>query len=207
MSSHRTKGSWTPRLAGVAVVVVLAGGALGVYLGSSHGRHPVAHPHRHHHAPPIKVVSVQTIGIIDFGPDDDGDPWQSDRDDHPLMLRMKAKAVDFLPIPRKELSSGTPEWTANQMTDGTQIFVYVPTGQCLSATGGTGLRLAHCDLGTAQRWRELHSAVVLGQATAQYASLKTGGCLTAPHIPGRAELSPCGKAKTRTQEIAFWWSA
>ncbi len=207
MSPHRTKGSWTPRLAGVAVVVVLAGGALGVYLGSSHGQRLVAHPRRHHHAPPIKVVSVQTIGIIDFGPDDDGDPWQNDRDDHPLMLQKRAKTVDFVRIPQKEISSGTPAWTANQMTDGTQIFVYVPTGQCLSVAGVTGLRLAHCDLGAAQRWRKLHSGVVLGQAVAQYASVKTGGCLTAPRAPGRATLAPCGRARTKTQEIAFWWSA
>jgi hypothetical protein len=207
MSPHRTKGSWTPRLAGVAVVVVLAGGALGVYLGTSHASHQVAHVHRQPQAPPVKVVSVQTVGVIDFGPDDNGDPVLNGRDDHPLMLQKQGNAVAFVPIPRKEISSGTPQWTANQMSDGTQIFIYLPTGQCLSAAGAAGLRLAHCDLGAAQRWRTLHAGVVLGQAIAQYANVSTGGCLTAPRHPGAAALTLCGKPRTRTQEIALWWSA
>ncbi len=222
---HRAQGSWAPRLAGFAVVVVLAGGALGVYLGTSHAAHPVTRAHHHHRSAPAKVVSVQTVGVIDFGPDDDGDPWQHDPDDHPLMLLEKGQVVQFVPIPPKEISNGTPEWTANQMTDGSEIFIYVPTGQCLSAaargaargaasrtgggTAGSGaeLKLSQCDLGRAQRWHQLNSRVVLGQAIAQYANAQTGECLTAMPHPGPARLTRCGKARTRAQEIAFWWSA
>ncbi len=207
MTPHRARGSWTPRLAGVAGIVVLAGGALGIYLGTMHPPHQ-APPVRHHH-PSLsgKVVAVQSVGIIDFGPDDDGEPWQHDLDDHPLMLMPKGSAVDFTMIPRRELSSGTPEWTADAMRDGSEIFIYVPTGKCLSPLGVHQLRLAHCDLGLAQRWRPVHAQVVLGQATAQYANAKTDTCLTAPKKPGLASLVKCGKARTKTQEIAFWWSA
>lgn len=206
MPAHRTKGSWAPRLAGVAVVIVAAGGVLGAYLATSHARHQVVHLHRHQHGPTIRVVSVQTIGIIDFGPDDNGAPWQSNPHDHPLMLKERGISVDFVPIPAKEVSSGTPDWTANRMSDGSEIFLYVPTGQCLTVSSSATLLLAHCDLGTTQRWRELHSAAVRGQAIAQYSSLRNGRCLTAPPRPGRAALSHCGKARTRSQEIAFWWS-
>ncbi len=155
----------------------------------------------------MKVVSVQTVGVIDFGPDDDGDPWQHDPDDHPLMLLKKGQIIVFVPIPPKEISGGTPEWTANQVSDGSEIFIYVPTGQCLSAAGGAGLELRHCDLGRAQRWHQLRSRIVLSQAIAQYANVRTGKCLTAMRHPGPATLTRCGDARTRTQEIAFWWSA
>jgi hypothetical protein len=202
LPSHRTKGSRAPRLAGVAVVVILAGGIVGIYLGSAHAQHPVTPKHPR---PSAKVVSVQTVGVIDFGPDDDGDAWQNDPDDHPLMLLKKGTALDFVDIPREDLSAGTPEWTADQLSDGTEIFIDVTTDKCLSPAGD-GLELTRCDLGTAQRWRPLNAEVVLGQAIAQYANAKTGQCLTAPRKPGRARLAPCGKARTRTQEIAFWWS-
>jgi hypothetical protein len=190
----------------VAVVVVVAGGILGVYLGTAHAQHPaVPKPHRH---PALagKVVAMQTVGVIDFGPDDDGDPWQNDPDDHPLMLLKHGSSVDFVAIPTRELSSGTPEWTADQMSDGTEILIYVPTGKCLSPYGDR-VRLTHCNLSLAQRWRSLNSEMVLGQAIAQYSNAETGGCLTAPRKPGPATLAPCGKPRTKTQEIAFWWSA
>lgn len=206
MPPHRAKGSWAPRLAGVAVIVVVAGGAVGVYLGTSHAPHPEPAKHQHH-ALTVKVVSVQTVGVIDFGPYDDGDPWQNDFDDHPLMLLEQGSAVDFVNIPRRELSNGTPEWTANQLSDGSDIFIFVPSGKCLSAAGKHLLRLTHCDLSFAQRWRPVHSVTVLGEPTAQYANAKTGDCLTAPRKAGLARLSPCGKARTKDQEIAFWWSA
>jgi hypothetical protein len=208
VSPHRAKGSWTPRLAGIAVIVVVAGGALGVYLSTAHAPHqaPVA---SHHHQPrlSVKVVQVQTVGVIDFGPDDNGRPWQGNPADHPLMLRPAGKVLDFVMIPRRKLSSGPPEWTADQMADGSEIFIYVPTGQCLSPLGAGQLQLTHCNLSLAQRWRPVHSQMVLGEAIAQYADAKTGTCLTAQKYPAPAVLSKCGGARTRTQEIAFWWSA
>lgn len=209
-SPHRTKGSWTPRLAGIGVIVVLAGGVLAIYLGTA--RAPAPAPTSHHKSPPVafKVASVQTVGLIDFGVYDDGDPWQNDADDHPMMLLKKGNTINFVRIPQPEIVSGTPEWTADQLTDGGDIFIYVPTGQCLTAIGGGRLSLSHCDLAADQRWRELNSAVVLTEPIAQYANVSTGRCLTAPGKPGLALLTTCAGPHTKpfkTQEIAFWWSA
>jgi len=205
-SPHRAKGSWAPRLAGVAVIVVVAGGIFGVYLGMSHGRHDAAPSRRHKTALSGKVVSVQTVGIIDFGPYASTGGSLRNPGDRPLMLMMNGSSVDFVGIPARELTAGTPQWTADQMSDGSDIFIYVPTGKCLSPLG-TQLRLTHCNLSLAQRWKTLHSQVMLGQAIAQYANAQTGACLTAPARPGPAKLAPCGQMHSRTQEIAFWWSA
>jgi hypothetical protein len=219
---HRAKGSWTPRLAGVAVVVVVAGGALAIYLGAAQGHQPIKAKH-HRSSLSVKVVSGQTVGLIDFGPYDDGDAWQGDSDDHPLMLSEKNSVVDFVRIPRSEINSSTPEWTADQMSSGGVVFIYVPANQCLtavlpgqgnapgtSATGGDSVKLTRCGNGPAQRWRPVHARVVLGEAVAQYANVAAGGCLTARRSPGPAMLTPCARIGTKhakNQEIAFWWSA
>ena len=209
--SHRTKGSWTPRLAGIGVIVVLAGGVLAVYLGTAHGQAPATS--RHHQPAPLssKVVSVQTVGLVNFGVYDDEDhAWPKDSDDHPMMLLRQGSTISFVRIPRAEIVSGTPEWTADKLTDGHDIFIYVPTGQCLTAASGGKLSLSHCDLATDQRWRELNSEVLLTEPIAQYASVSIGSCLTAPASPGPALMTTCAGPHTKrfkTQEIAFWWSA
>jgi len=216
--SPRAKGSWVPRLAGLGVVAVLTAGGLGIYLGTQHPAAPQSPPAaRHHHAAlSSKVVKAQTVGIIDFGPDDDGDPFIHDPDDHPLMLQPTGSGIRWVVITAAELSSGTPQWTANQMADGSEIFIYTPDGRCLS--GGRGARplaLRRCNLGIAQRWRPVHATTVLGQPIAAYANGQTGDCLTAPPAPakdaspadpGPATLTACGPARDKSQEIAFWWS-
>jgi len=207
--THRTKGSWTPRLAGVGAIVVLAGGVLAVYLGTAHGQAPSAPVH---HQPPLtsKVASVQTVGLVDFGVYDDGDAWQNDADDHPMMLLANGGSINFVRIPPSEIASGTPEWTEDQLTQGGDIFIYVPTGQCLTAAATGQLSLTHCDLAANQRWRELSSQVILTEPIAQYANVSTGRCLTAPRKPGTALLRICASPhnkRFKAQEIAFWWSA
>jgi|GEM_PF-792436 len=212
---HRAKGSWIPRLAGVGVVVVLTAGGVGFYLSS---QHPAPAPARKQHAAlSSKVVKAQTVGIVDFGPDDDKDAFNHDPDDHPLMLRPTSAGLDFVVISTFELASGTPLWTANQMADGSEIFIYTPTGRCLAAARGSrSVTLTRCNLGLSQRWRPLHATVTLGQAIAAYANELTGDCLTAPPppasdhgpaSPGPATMAACGPARDKTQEIAFWWSA
>ena len=206
---HRTKGSWTPRLAGVGAIVVLAGGVLAVYLGTAHGQAPSA---PEHHQPPLasKVASVQTVGLVDFGVYDDGDAWQNDADEHPMMLLQAGGSINFVRIPPSEIATGTPEWTEDQLTEGGDIFIYVPTGQCLTAGGSGGLSLTHCNLGASQRWRELHSEVILTEPIVQFANVSTGRCLTAGRKPGPASLTICASPRNKrfkSQEIAFWWSA
>lgn len=203
---HRTRGSWVPRLAGVGVIVVLAAGGLTVYLASA--PHTAVRPRHRHAVLSSKVLKVQTVGIIDFGPDDDRDPFEHDADDHPLMLHPTREGLSFVTIPDTELAAGVPVWTADQMVDGSEIFIYTATGQCLTAHRADGLRLSHCDLSLSQRWRPLDAAVSLGQTFAKYASAQTGRCLTAPEKkPGSAMLEKCGPARLKTQEIAFWWNA
>ncbi|HXP21738.1 MAG TPA: hypothetical protein VN840_19010 [Streptosporangiaceae bacterium] len=189
-------------MTGMGVVVLLAGGGLAVYLGSQHA----ARPDHDVAALSLKVLKVQTIGLIDYGPDDDGDQSNHDADDHPLMLRLTGAGLAFVPIPKSELIAGVPLWTADQMADGSEIFIYIPTGRCLTAARGTSLGLAHCDLGLSQRWRPVHLSTVAGQPIAQFATA-AGNCLAAGAHAGPARLAPCGPARTKPQEIAFWWSA
>ncbi len=212
---RRAKGSWIPRLAGIGVAAVLAAGGLAFYLGS---QHPVPRPPRHHHHRPIslssKVVKAQTVGIIAFGADDDRDAFGKDPDDHPLMLQPTKAGLEFVAIPASQMANGTPQWTANQMGDGSEIFIYTPTGRCLTATAFSQLTLSHCNLTRSQRWRPVRALTVLGQAVSAFANEAAGSCLTAPPPntergpanPGAATLAPCGPTRDRTQEIAFWWS-
>jgi len=205
---HRSKGSWIPRLTGVGVVAVVAVGGLVGYLASTH--HVTQH-HKHHHRRAVlssKVLRKETVGVIEFGPDDDHDPFAHDADDHPLMLQPSRGNLQFLAIPVAELGAGVPVWTADHMSDGSDIFIYTATGQCLSASGHRGqVALAHCNLGLSQRWRPVDAANALGQAFAKYANARNGLCLTAPDKhPGPATLQPCGAPKLKTQQIAFWWN-
>jgi hypothetical protein len=205
---RRSKGSSIPRIAGAGVVVLLAAGGLAAYASSHHGAPP-----RHRQAMlSTRVLKAQTVGLIGYGPADDGDQFQPGSDDLPLMLQPTGARVYFITIPRQELGNGTPEWTADQMADGSAIFIYAPTGQCLTAAGHDVL-LEHCNLQLGQRWRAVHAMAEQGQAFAAYAGEKAGLCLTTPPIapegqpasPGPAALTACGPARDKRQEIAFWW--
>ena len=205
---HRSQGSWIPRLTGVGVVGVLAIGGLVAYIASAH--HVAQHKHHHRHAVlSSKVVKKETVGIIDFGPDNDRDPFRKDKDDHPMMLQPGNGGIEFVRIPVAELTAGVPVWTADHMSDGSDIFIYTASGQCLSVSAhGAKIVLAHCDLSLSQRWRPVDTASALGQSYAQYASASNGLCLSAPDAhPGPATLQTCGSAKRKAQQIAFWWNA
>jgi len=204
---RRSKGSWTPRLAGIGVVAVLAVGGLAAYLGSAH--HQAPRKHHRHAVLSAKVVKKETVAIIDFGPDNDHDAFAHDADDHPLMLQPGHGGLEFVTIPVAELKAGVPVWTADHMSDGGEIFIFTATGQCLTAARRPGqLGLAHCNLGMSQRWHPIDASSALGQGYAKYANAKTGLCLTAPSgHPGPATLQRCGAATLKAQQIAFWWNA
>ena len=212
---YRTKGSWVPRLAGVGAVTVLALAGLVVYLATTHHQHQATQKRNGRVALSFRVLKAQNVGIVDFGPADDGDAFVGSKEDHPLMLLPQAGRVRFVAIPASGLAAptsggaGVPAWRDNQMADGTDIFIYFATGECLSAGQASAVvRLAHCDLSPAQRWRPIDAATAQGQATAKYANAKTGLCLTAPpKKPGPARLAKCGPPGQKTQEIAFWWTA
>lgn len=216
---YRAKGSWVPRLAGVVVVVLLAVGGLVAYVVSGH--HNRGGPPGHDHTVlSSRVLKVQNVGIVDFGPADDGDSFVGSREDHPLMLLWQARRASFVPIPASALAAptsggaGVPAWTDNQMADGSHIFIFTATGRCLAAgrrgAGGnaTGVSLARCDLSVAQRWRPVDASAAQGQVFSKFKNVLTGTCLTAPQTgPGQATLTKCGPPRMKTQEIAFWWVA
>ncbi len=223
-SARRASGSWAPRLTGVGVAVLLAGAVLGGYLAST----PLGHQARTPATPRTpaagrrsatptpsapQVTKVESVGLVDFGPADDGDGWQRDRDDHPLMLRPLGSGLAFVVIPGDQLAAGPREWTVNELADGSDIFIDISTGDCLTAASGTRLILAPCDLSASQRWRPVQQRSIAGQSVAGYASVSTGRCLaaggpassTATSEP--AVLAGCGPAGTRSQELVLWWSA
>jgi len=212
---YRAKGSRVPRLAGAGVVFLLAVAGLAAYLASAHHNQAGAPKQHRHTVLSSRVLKVQNVGIVDFGPADDGDSFVGNQDDHPLMLVRQAGSPTFVVIPASALAAptsggaGVPVWTDNQMADGSNIFIYTSSGQCLAAGRTPGaLRVARCDLSLAQRWRPTNPGDALGQAFAEYANAKTGGCLTAPgKKPGPARLTRCGPPGTKNQEIAFWWIA
>lgn len=190
--------------------MVLAGGVLAIYLATARQQSAAPAPKpSHQHGQPLKVVKVQTIGVIDFGPADNGDPGPGQVSGHALMLLPRGHEIDFVPIPKAVLVTGQAVWTANQMSDNSEIFIYVPTGRCLAGTPAGHLALTPCKLEGNQRWRPVNSRVVQGQAIAQYKNVETGECLAAPpgSNPGLAFTTSCGTSGTKTQEIAFWWSA
>jgi hypothetical protein len=212
---YRTKGSWVPRLAGVGAVAVVALAGLVIYVATTRNQHGAAPAGNGHSDLSSRVLKIQNVGIVAFGPADDGDPFVGSQEDHPLMLLPRAGQVRFVAIPASALAAptsggaGAPAWTDNQMADGSDIFVYTATGQCLSAgVAPASVRLSRCDLSLAQRWRPRDAADALGQAFAKYENAKTRLCLTAPHKdPGPARLAKCGRPRQKTQEIAFWWTA
>jgi hypothetical protein len=189
------------------VVGALAIGGLVAYLASAH--HGVQPKHHRRTVLSSKVIKKEAVGIINFGPDNDRDAFRGDKDDHPLMLQPGRGGLEFIRIPAAELTAGVPVWTADHMSDGSYIFIFTATGQCLSASAHSDkVALAHCDLGLGQGWRPVDAATAFGQAYAKYASARSGLCLTAPDAhPGQATLRKCGSVKRKAQEITFWWNA
>jgi hypothetical protein len=163
----------------------------------------------HHSAPlPTNVISYSTVGLVTTATP------QGNASSQLLQLRYQDNALEFSPVAQAQQSTGTPQWTADLMGGATYIFIYLPTGQCLSATGTASrprLALRHCNLGAAQRWRRTH-APVLSEAHDfyQYANLGDGNCLTqAGVLSGQiftASLSACATQQPANQLLAFWWS-
>jgi hypothetical protein len=200
----RARGSWLPRLAGLGVVVVVAAGAVTAYVVAFH-------PAVTHHAPPLptRVVSYQTVGLVV------ADTQPGSPSDQLLQLTGQHGSLAFSQVAAAQQAEGSPQWTADLMAGNTYIFIYLPTGQCLSATGKASqpkLALRHCNLGDAQRWRRTHAAVLTqNHDFYQYANLGDGSCLTQTGVlPGAvfgASLSACSSPQAADQLFAFLWSS
>jgi hypothetical protein len=180
------------------VILVLAAGGAAAYLVTEHPTH--AHPA----APlPTTVISNQTIGLVA----QDSQPGSSQL----LQLRGTAGVPQFSVVTPTEQQAGTGQWTADEMGDNSYIFIFVPAGSCLTATGPATLTLQHCDLRSHQRWRRTgRPSLVEGHDFYQYANLSSGTCLTQTgELPGPvwgAGLSACSPSAPASQLIAFWWA-
>ncbi|HSR87161.1 MAG TPA: hypothetical protein VLM11_23515 [Streptosporangiaceae bacterium] len=203
-AGKRARGSWLPRLAGLAVVIVLAAAAVTAYLiafrpTAAHGPPPL----------PTRVVKYQTVGLVIAEKQPGTNITQL------LQLRNQGGGVAFSPVAQAQQTQGSPDWTADLMAGSTYIFIYLPTGQCLSATGSASqpkLALRHCNLSGAQRWRRSGSAVLSdAHEFYQYANVSDGECLTRTDAQSGqifgAGLSACSQQQPIEQLLAFWWSA
>jgi hypothetical protein len=196
---RRARGSRLSRLTGISVILLLAAGGVTAYLITVHpiGGHPAA---------PLssKVVSNQTIGLVA----EDARPGSSQL----LQLRGPGGVPQFSVVTPAEEQVGSGQWTADQMGDGSYIFIFVPAGTCLSAASQSVLALRHCDLQPNQRWRRTGPAsLAQGHDFYQYANLGTSSCVTETgELPGSiwpANLSACSPSATNDQLIAFWWAS
>ena len=201
---QRASGSRLARLAGISVAVLIAGGAVAAYL--------VLHPPAGHQRPPLptKVVSFQTVGLIAQLVPPGSSPGEL------LQLLGPQGTLQFSPLTQAQEQSGSPQWTADLMAGNSYIFIYLPTGHCLTATGPARqpkLTLDHCDLGAQQRWRRTSAVAVqiLGHYFYQYANVGDASCLTETgELPGPvygAGLESCSAGSPADQLIGFWWAA
>lgn len=200
----RSRGSWLARLAGITVVVLLATGGVAAYLAKVH---PAVAQRRA--SLPTRVLSFQTVGLITQGTQQAASASQL------LQLLGPQGTAQFSPVGQAQEQAGSPQWTADLMAGNSYIFIFLPTGNCLAATGPASrpkLALRHCDLTAAQRWRRVRAAVVSqGHDFYQYANLGDGVCLTqtgaqSGQVYG-ATLEACSPSAPADQLIAFWWSS
>jgi hypothetical protein len=199
-ATRRTRGSWTPRIAGIGVAVLVAcGGAIFYAIASPAGAA------RHGQQLSSRVSTVQTVGIIGQA---DGALGAASA---LRMLSGQGGGLLFTPIPAAVAPQGDPQWTVDTMADGSYIFIYAPSGRCLAAAGRPGqysVALRRCDLGPEQRWHQVSSTVDAGgHQYAQYRNLGTGRCLAAAASAGPAPpaLVGCAAAAPARQLISFYW--
>jgi hypothetical protein len=197
--TRRTRGSWTPRIVGICVAVLVAGGGAIAYAIAS----PAGAAGTEQLSARVQVV--QTVGIISQVGGPVGDP--SDL----RMLSVAGSRLRFAPIPASDLPQGNPQWTVDSMVDGTFIFIYAPTGTCLAAVSQQGraeVVLRHCDLSSQQRWKPVNGTVQLGgNEYGQYRNLGDSRCLGTSGTPATRPpaLLACARSRHVRQLISFYW--
>ncbi len=190
-------------LAGIAVVLLLAGAGAAAYVVAFH--QPAA---RRPSALPSRPISEASVGLVVTS--GAGGPAGATL----LQLIGSRAAPEFRPLNAAQVAAGSPQWTADLMGGSTYIFISLATHTCLTAAGPSSHpapALQHCDLGRQQRWRRVNSTVIAdGHDYYQYAS-SDGQCLT---MTGRQAdgdygtgLTSCAAAQPASQLISFWWSS
>jgi Ricin-type beta-trefoil lectin domain-like len=191
-------------LAGIAVVLILAGAGATVYVAAFH--QPAA---RRANQLPSRAVSTESVGLVAAS------AARITAGGRLLQLTGSHASPEFSPLSAGPVAVGSPQWTADLMGGKTYIFIFLATDSCLTAAGPSShpsLALRHCDLGEQQRWRRLNSTVVAaGHDYYQYANAADGRCLS---MTGRRAdgdygtgLTPCSAAQPASQLLAFWRSS
>jgi hypothetical protein len=184
------------------VVAVAAGGAIAYSVASpAHASRPPGHL-------PTTVQSVQTVGIIGLLPGEAGAATALRE------LEVTPGGLQFGPMPPASLPQGDPQWTADTIAGGTFVFIYAPSGKCLTSAGSPRrpvLARQRCDLGSRQRWQRVSGSAVQsnGHEFYQYRDLGSGRCLTTGAGAPRqsATLATCGNALLSRQLFSFYWAA
>jgi hypothetical protein len=205
--SHMAGGrraSWRPRLAGLAIVLLLAAGGVAAYLVE-------LHPAAARTSPPLPtgVRSSQAVGLVI----EDSEPGTA----HGQLLQLVGRGAEpaFISLSRAEAAQGSADWTADLMAGNAYIFIFLPTERCLTAVGPASdarLTLSHCDLAATQRWKRMTTVAKNdGHDFYQYASLANGACLTQNGVTAgqifHATMATCSAAKPPDQLVAFWWQS
>lgn len=205
MPAHWTRGApGAAALAVLAAVAVLGAAATAGFVFLGGGAPPK--PHR-----PLSttLASKQLAGLADPGPAAS------------VTQRLIAPAgagLSFLAGGGGGSVLSSQQWQADQMTDGSYVLVYVPSGKCLTAAAAkratasglaAQLALATCDLRAGQRWS--HPYLGKDPAGRDYWQLRSqarGTCVTAGGADWRegtpAQLQPCGTGFGWQQLIEFW---
>jgi hypothetical protein len=203
-AGSRAAGSRLARLTGIVVVVLLAAAGVALY-------QVALRPASAHQQPPLptRVLNFQTVGLIAQAAQPGSSAGQL------LQLLGPAGEPQFSPLGQTQEQAGSPQWTADLMAGNSYIFIYLPSGRCLTGTGtatAPRLTLEHCNLQAQQRWRRTKTAVqVQGHEFYQYVNAGDGFCLTEEGAiagPGYgAALQACATGTPTDQLIGFWWGS
>jgi len=181
------------RLTGAGLAILLAGIGVAAYLvvGGNHADKDSSEL-------PTKVLNTSAVGLVNPGPEPSGA--------RPQMLLATHGVLSFT-----SAAQVGANWTADQMSGGTYIFIYLPNGLCLGSGHAAAATLQRCSLQAGQRWVSEHQVTgANGVDYSQLRNLSDGRCLTAVAPAGApsagqttARVERCQATSDWHQQIAF----
>lgn len=197
------RGSLALRVGGTALVIVAAAAVTSALLLAHSGvqarKDATAKLSR-------KVTSALTVGLYNPGPATPQHP-------RPLrqMLDSQADLLTFTAALDSSTEHSLERWTADKMSDDSYIYIFVPSGQCLTASARNlaAVFLAKCDLGATQRWRRvqlgfLANGLYYWELRSQLNGrclANSGGPLNGTSTQHAARLEPCDRSRPAGQLI------
>ena len=149
-SAGPLRGSRALRVGGTALVIVAAAAVTSTLLLAHSG----VQARKDAAATKLsrKVASALTVGLYNPGP-------AAPRGQRPLrqMLDAQSGLLTFTAALDAATQHSLERWTADKMSDDSYIYIFVPSGQCLTASAHNlaAVFLAKCDLGVTQRWHRV----------------------------------------------------